>query len=178
MRLSKAGYYADFFIYPLLLLPLGTALLCDSTPQQKIVWALACLLGIVGFTLLEYVMHRMVLHHVRPFRSMHELHHANPTAMIGTPTWLSAALIGGGVLAPLWWQAGWNVSSGVTFGLVLGYLWYVLVHHAIHRWPSSDGSYLHRVKRRHIQHHHARYPCNFGVTSNYWDRFFNSARLQ
>jgi sterol desaturase/sphingolipid hydroxylase (fatty acid hydroxylase superfamily) len=178
MHLSKAGYYADFVVYPVLLLPLGIVAVWGSTWQQKSVWVLSCLIGIVGSTLLEYVMHRMVLHHIPPFRAMHDLHHTAPTAMVGTPTWLSAALIGGGALLPLWWEAGWNISSGLTFGLILGYLWYVLVHHAIHRWRASDGSYLHRAKQRHGRHHHAEQSCNFGVTSSYWDQFFGSTRLR
>jgi sterol desaturase/sphingolipid hydroxylase (fatty acid hydroxylase superfamily) len=178
VQLSKAGYYADFVVYPVLLLPLGAVVVWGSTWQQQIVWAIACLIGIAGWTLLEYVMHRVVLHHVPPFRGMHDLHHATPIAMVGTPTWFSAAFIGGGVLLPLWWQAGLNISSGLTFGLILGYLWYVLVHHAIHRWRAQDGSYLYRAKRRHSQHHHVQQSYNFGVTTAYWDRFFGSARLR
>ncbi len=176
MLLSKVGYYADFVVYPLLLLPLGAVLVRGSTLQMGIVWAVVCFIGIAGFSLLEYGLHRFVLHHVPPFRRMHDLHHANPTAMIGTPTWLSAALIEGGVFLPLWWEAGLNVACGLTFGLIAGYLWYVLVHHAVHRWPAREGSYLHRAKRRHGQHHHSRQPCNFGVTTACWDQIFGSAR--
>jgi sterol desaturase/sphingolipid hydroxylase (fatty acid hydroxylase superfamily) len=177
MLLSKVSYYADFVIYPLLLLPLGAVVVWRSTLSQQIVWVLACLIGIVGWTLLEYVMHRLILHYIPPFRGMHDMHHAAPTAMVGTPTWLSATLIGGGVLLPLWWQAGLHISSGLTFGLILGYLWYVLVHHAIHRWRAHEGSYLYRVKRRHGQHHHQQRSCNFGVTTACWDHFFGSAQL-
>jgi len=176
MQLSKAGYYADFFVYPALLLPLGAVALWERTLQEQLVWLLACFAGFTACSLLEYVMHRVVLHHIPPFRAMHDMHHANPAALIGTPTWLSAAFIGGGVLLPAWSLAGLNISSGLTFGLILGYLSYVLVHHAIHRWRARDGSYLQQAKRRHAQHHHMRQPCNFGVTSACWDRFFGSTQ--
>jgi sterol desaturase/sphingolipid hydroxylase (fatty acid hydroxylase superfamily) len=175
MRLSKAGYYADFVVYPLLLLPLGGVLFWSGTRRQEMLWAAACVAGAAGFSLIEYLMHRFVLHRVAPFRGLHEMHHDSPTALVGTPTWLSAALIGGGVLLPLWWQAGPEIASGLSFGLIVGYLWYVSLHHAVHRWPARAGSYLHRAKRRHALHHHARLPCNFGVTTGCWDRLFGSA---
>jgi sterol desaturase/sphingolipid hydroxylase (fatty acid hydroxylase superfamily) len=174
MLLSKAAYYADFVVYPLLLLSLGAVLVWAGTPQMYVVWIVACFIGIVGYSLLEYGLHRVVLHHIPPFRRMHDLHHANPTAMVGTPTWLSVALIVGSVLLPLWWQFGVTVACGLTFGLILGYLWYVLLHHAVHRWPSREGSYLHWAKRRHNQHHGSRQPCNFGVTNPWWDQIFGS----
>jgi sterol desaturase/sphingolipid hydroxylase (fatty acid hydroxylase superfamily) len=173
MQLSKAGYYADFIVYPLLLLPVGAVLLHD-TPPQAIAWLAACAAGVAGYSLLEYGLHRFLLHRVAPFRKLHDAHHAHPTALIGTPTWLSA-LIAVAVFLPLWWLAGLNLACGLTFGLILGYLWYVSLHHAVHRWPARAGTYLHRAKLRHGQHH-ARQACNFGVTTGVWDRLFGSAR--
>jgi hypothetical protein len=93
-----------------------------------------------------------------------------PTAMIGTPTWLTAALICGCTLLPLWWIIGFNLAIGLTGGLIFGYLWYVLVHHAVHHWRTRPGTYLHRAKRRHAEHHLAVLSCHFGVKTGYWDR--------
>jgi len=174
MLLSKASYYADFVVYPLLLLPLGAVAIWGAPPHQAMVWLAACVTGMAGFSLVEYGLHRFVLHHIAPFRHMHDMHHARPTALVGTPTWLSAALIAGLVLLPLWWLAGLNIASGATFGLILGYLWYVSLHHAVHRWPARPGSYLHRAKHRHSRHHYAGQPCNFGVTTGLWDQLFGS----
>jgi hypothetical protein len=176
VRLSKAGYYADFVFYPILLLLLAGAAMGSASSAQRLIWVCACAAGIAIWTLLEYGLHRIVLHHVWPFRELHALHHAMPTAMIGTPTWLTATLMCGCVFLPLWWSAGLNLASGLTSGLVLGYLWYVLVHHAVHHWRARPGSYLHRAKRRHAEHHHARHPCHFGVTTAYWDRIFPCAK--
>jgi len=174
MFLSKAGYYADFVVFPLLLLLLGAAL-WGATPHQELVWAGACAAGMAGYSLLEYCLHRFVLHHVPPFRRMHDLHHASPTAMVGTPTYYTSAFAGGVFLA-LYWTAGWAVAAGLTFGLVLGYLWYGLVHHAVHHWSARKGSYLYQLKRRHSQHHHVPQPCNFGVTTALWDRLLGTER--
>jgi sterol desaturase/sphingolipid hydroxylase (fatty acid hydroxylase superfamily) len=174
VRLSKAGYYADFVFYPLVLLLLGGMTLENETVSQMLIWAGLCVLGLALWTLIEYFLHRIILHQVWPFRELHALHHTTPTAMIGTPTWLTAVLICGIVLVPLWWSAGFNLASGLTSGLILGYLWYTLVHHAVHHWRTRPGSYLHQAKRRHAVHHHSRYPCNFGVTTAFWDRIFPS----
>jgi sterol desaturase/sphingolipid hydroxylase (fatty acid hydroxylase superfamily) len=174
MQLSKTSYYADFVVYPALLLPLG-AMMVKATRHQELVWAIACCCGTAGFSFAEYLLHRFILHHMPPFRRMHQMHHDSPTAMIGTPTWLSALLIASIVSLPAWWAAGADIASGLTFGLILGYLWYVLVHHAVHRWPSRPGSYLFRAKRRHSQHHHAGQSCNFGVSTALWDHVFSSA---
>jgi len=176
VHLSKTSYYADFVIYPLVLMLLGGVAMNTATPEQRLIWVCVCLAGIVLWTLLEYGFHRILLHRVWPFKVMHALHHARPTAMIGTPVWLTAALICGCVLLPLWWQIGFNLASGMTSGLIIGYFWYVLVHHAVHHWHVRPGSYLHRVKRRHAVHHFARSPCNFGVTTAFWDRVFTGGQ--
>jgi sterol desaturase/sphingolipid hydroxylase (fatty acid hydroxylase superfamily) len=93
---------------------------------------------------------------------------------VGTPTWLSLAAICAGALFPLWWEIGFDFASGTTAGLMLGYIWYVAVHHVLHHWRIHPGSYLYHWKRRHALHHYARHPCNFGVTTQIWDRVFGT----
>jgi sterol desaturase/sphingolipid hydroxylase (fatty acid hydroxylase superfamily) len=176
MRLSKAGYYADYVVYPVLLLPLAAVAVVDRTLEERAAWCIALCGGVIAFTLLEYLTHRVLLHGVPPFSGLHDVHHRSPTADIGIPTWLSAAF-GGAVFASLYLGAGLNLASGLTAGLILGYLWFGLLHHAVHRWRARDGSYLHRAKRRHSRHHHERQPGNFGVTTAYWDRLFGTTVL-
>jgi sterol desaturase/sphingolipid hydroxylase (fatty acid hydroxylase superfamily) len=95
--------------------------------------------------------------------------------LVGTPTSLSLAAICAGALFPLWWEIGFDLASGTTAGLMLGYVWYVAVHHVLHHWRIYPGSYLYHWKRRHALHHYARQPCNFGVTTLFWDRVFGTA---
>ncbi|HEX6550186.1 MAG TPA: sterol desaturase family protein [Gammaproteobacteria bacterium] len=176
VRLSNAGYYADFVFYPILLLLLAGAAMGHDTLARGLIWLAFFSAGIVIWTLLEYWLHRLVFHHLVPVRKLHDLHHTLPTAKIGTPTWVTASLICGGMLVPLWWNDGFNLASGLTAGLAAGYLWYVTVHHATHHWRTRQGSYLHRAKQRHAKHHHAEYPCCFGVTTACWDKVFGTAR--
>jgi len=176
VRLTKAGYYADFVFYPIFLLTLAGVAIARDTPAAWLLWVLLCLIGVAIWTLLEYGLHRVALHHIVLIRKLHDLHHAMPTAKIGTPTWVTGALICGFLLLPLWREAGFNLASGLTCGLAAGYLWYVTVHHATHNWRTHPNSYLHRAKRRHATHHHSQQPCNFGVTTVFWDHIFRTVR--
>jgi len=176
VHLSKIGYYADFFVYPTLLLLLGAFGLHDAPPVARADWLGAFVAGSAGWSLIEYLAHRFILHRVPLLRRLHEAHHAAPTASIGTPTWLSAAILLGGVFLPLWREFGATLAGGFTAGLMLGYLWYVGVHHAVHRWRARPGSYLYRAKLRHALHHRGTPSCNFGVTAGGWDLVFRTAR--
>jgi sterol desaturase/sphingolipid hydroxylase (fatty acid hydroxylase superfamily) len=177
MYLTRLGYYSDFFVYPLILLLLSLSSVWGDTPQQGVNWICACLLGMAGFSLLEYGMHRFAFHRFLPLCTMHERHHAHPTALIGSPTWITAPSGAVVVFLPLWWLAGLNIACGVTFGLILGYLWYGFLHHCIHHWPVKNSSYLLWAQRYHSQHHHAP-TTNFGVTSPLWDYVFWTIRTR
>jgi len=104
------------------------------------------------------------------------MHHDNPTDLVGTPTWMTLSIACFGVLLPLWWATGLAVAGGLTAGLIIGYLWFATVHHAVHHWQPAEESYLYGAKRWHLIHHYSRRPCNFGVTIGFWDRLFGTAR--
>lgn len=176
MRLSRAGYYADFFIYPPFVLALLVGVAARAGLPAWVYFSVACLIGAASWTLLEYVIHRDILHRIRFFVDMHDMHHDSPTDLVGTPTWMSLSVACFGVLLPLWWGTGFAVGGGLTAGLIIGYLWFAAVHHAVHHWQPNPESYLYRAKRRHLIHHYSRHPCNFGVTIGFWDRVFGTAR--
>src|SRR5260370_19749872 len=130
MRLSKAGYYADLFVCP----PVALALTAVGTHSPHshffVSLLLSCLLGIAGWTFVEYATHRFVLHSIRAAAEMHDLHHTNPTAFIGIPTWLSLVCFAAGGFVPLWFIGGLEIASGSVAGLIGGYVWYIVFHHS------------------------------------------------
>ena len=71
-----------------------------------------------------------------------------------------------------------GVASGATVGLMFGYLWYLVVHDAVHRRHLRRGSLLYRAKMHHALHHHGKVPGNFGVTSSFWDHIFGTLILR
>jgi sterol desaturase/sphingolipid hydroxylase (fatty acid hydroxylase superfamily) len=130
--------------------------------------------GVVAWTLVEYVMHRFLFHAVPYFAQLHDMHHERPTAFVGTPIWGSLAAFGVGALVPLWWLAGFETAGTVTAGLMLGYVWYAVVHDAVHRWRLDRGSLLYGAKLRHMRHHFSGQD-SFGVTTGLWDRLLGTS---
>jgi sterol desaturase/sphingolipid hydroxylase (fatty acid hydroxylase superfamily) len=137
-------------------------------------WLAAVVVGAALWTLVEYVIHRFILHHVVFIRDMHDLHHRAPTELIDTPIWLSFSFMLAGVLLPSWWVFGFGIASGFTIGMAIGYLTYGLMHHAMHHWRIRHDTYLYRAKRRHAQHHASVDEGNYGVSSPLWDYVFGT----
>ncbi|OIQ73314.1 fatty acid hydroxylase superfamily protein [mine drainage metagenome] len=131
------------------------------------------LVGLGGWTAIEYVLHRFVLHGLQPFRRWHLEHHRRPAALICTPTILSATLIVVLVFLPSLLLGNlWNACA-LTFGLLTGYLGYAITHHAVHHW-HVDNAWLKKRKRWHALHHHSEQAGCYGVTSSFWDLVFGS----
>ena len=175
MRLSHVSFFADFYIYPAAAVAL-VGLTIVTAPAQWVAWSLAALvlLGVGFWTFVEYLLHRYVLHHVPWIKEQHEAHHDNQKALIGTPTWLSLIVILAAVMLPAILISNLAIGSGLTAGLMLGYLWFVTVHYGVHHWNAKPDSYFYRLKRRHALHHHFDDMRNFGVTSGFWDYVFGT----
>ena len=132
-------------------------------------WVVAGGVVIAGFMscgLLEYVVHRWVLHGPPSMaRRGHAQHHAEPRALISTPLFVIMT----GALA-IWGLLGLVLPAGLAallvFGLYAGYNYFALVHH----WQHHRGNdlacvaYLGRLERLHHLHHH-RQVVNFGIST-------------
>jgi cyclopropane-fatty-acyl-phospholipid synthase len=167
-------YWADFAWHGVVALGLA-ALLVAGLPAAA-TWPLLLTtlalvpLGALLWTMAEYLLHRFVLHGLPPFKHWHALHHRRPRALICGPTLLSSALIAVLVFAPAWALLGTRPAEALTLGLVLGYLGYGLVHHAIHH--GGGGNWMRDRRRWHALHHHAQAPAGYGVSTSLWDRVF------
>ena len=92
---SKAAYAADVAFYTAVVVAGGVVLLALGPPALR--WSLsACTAaGLVGWTVIEYGLHRFVLHGLAPFSHWHLRHHRRPSALICARTLLSASPTGG-----------------------------------------------------------------------------------
>lgn len=171
---SRVAYRTDFVLYGIAVVAL-TGLILGAGPREQWPTNAACtLLGLSSWTLVEYVVHRFVLHGVEPFRTWHAAHHQRPAALIFAPTFLSATLIVALLFFPMFLLAGLWRASAVTLGVVVGYLGYAITHHAIHHW-CANRAWLKRRKRWHALHHSLiDSPGRYGVTTEFWDRIFYS----
>lgn len=173
MRLSNWGYHADFYVYPALIVACAMMTLWHA-PARAVELSIAAVgVGLIAWTALEYALHRWLLHRVPPFSRLHALHHAHPSALIGTPTWLSAPLFLA-LWAVLTLGEGMFVAGGLTTGLMIGYLVYVALHDAVHHRRARPGSWLYRAKLRHARHLRPESSTEFGVSSGLWDALLHT----
>jgi len=175
---SKAAYRADFALYGVAVLALAAFVLYAGPSEQRLVTAGWVVGGILAWSGIEYVLHRFVLHGLQPFRRWHADHHQRPSALICIPTTLSAMLIGALVFFPAWLFAGTWHATALTLGVLSGYLFYAIVHHATHHWRVGDSGWLKRRKRWHALHHHGERQACFGVTSAFWDHVFGTTGVR
>ncbi len=131
-------------------------------------------IGLIGWTLIEYLLHRALFHHAPIIARIHERHHHSPQDLIGIPAWASVLVALIAVVLPSVEVPGFDIGTAATGGMVTGYLWYVFFHYAVHHWRPCKGSYLHKARLRHARHHHSQ-TGNFGVTTDVWDRVFGTS---
>jgi 4-hydroxysphinganine ceramide fatty acyl 2-hydroxylase len=127
--------------------------------------------GVVSWTLIEYLMHRLAFHGFAP----HTEHHRNPAdrRYIPAPLWLSTSCAC--LLFGIFWLStgSWKAAAFLVAGIVAGYLAYELIHLRIH--SGRRGARLLRALRKHHYYHHfASDRVCFGVTSPLWDIVFRT----
>jgi sterol desaturase/sphingolipid hydroxylase (fatty acid hydroxylase superfamily) len=174
MKMSKLGYFSEFLLFPPLILAATLLALHKASAPHALLWLLVFGGGLIGWTLIEYLLHRFFFHHAPVLKRVHERHHNSPLELIGTPAWASAliALVTAALACAV---LGFPIGTAATAGLAAGYLWYVFVHYAAHHWRPRRGSYLYGARLRHARHHHQSHDGNFGVTTALWDHVFSTA---
>lgn len=178
--MSPRWFFMDFYVYPpLILLALVVAFDGGSARVMQSLGLVG--IGLVVWTLAEYLIHRFGFHHVPGLRTLHRAHHLEPGGLQGSPTAVTVLVFAGLVFAPLVSVTSLHSAAAGTAGLMLGYLAYVGVHYAVHhvtglgpRWMGPGvRSGLRGLIRAHAVHHH-QVTCNFGVTTLLWDRVFGT----
>jgi sterol desaturase/sphingolipid hydroxylase (fatty acid hydroxylase superfamily) len=174
MSQTRIGYYADLFFYPFVV---GGLLLYQLNGNGFTLysrWWFAFVCGVILWTLVEYLLHRFVYHKVAVVRELHGMHHSHPNDFVGAPIWVSIAGFSF-FLSLLALLCDIEIAFGITCGLMVGYMSYLLVHDAVHRWQLGERSLMRRHRLWHLRHHRHPVPGNFGVTTGFWDRVFGTA---
>jgi len=116
--------------------------------------------GVVVWTLVEYLVHRFVLHDFVPTR--HGMHHADPDEPVLTvfwQIWACFALV-------------YLIADGAFLaGALVAYAWYLFVHHCAHYSPDNLPAPL----LKHHTCHHKFATRNFGVSTTLWDYVFGTS---
>ena len=163
--MRRARHFGDFVT-----VPLAIAIFVDLAGIYRLHLVLA---GVAAWTLLEYLVHRFVFHRHAVGQRLHRLHHDHPSDPDAERSSLSTPLLAFPIGYLLIGAAGVEDGSAIFAGLLLGYLAFIAVHYAVHRWPIEPGSRLYPAKLRHLTHHCLE-DCNFGVTTIFWDIVFRT----
>lgn len=175
LRHSKAAYIGDFALLYACIAGLVTLLLASGVRERLAEVAAFALIGLAGWTLIEYALHRFVLHRIEPFRRWHALHHQRQRDLIFAPAILTVSAAAGLVFLPVWILGGLLRAGALMLGLLIGYVAYSATHHAVHHW-SCERVWLRSRKRWHSLHHRPGLPAgHYGVTTAFWDHLFRSA---
>jgi len=172
MRLSSLSYHADFFICVAFVIYFAV---CASLAPWQVgaEWTAYAAVGFITWTLLEYLIHRWIYHHVPYFAKMHSAHHVEPKSPIGAPPIIGIIIIFGLFYVPFS-SSSVVLANGRTSGVLLGYCAYHLLYHAAHYWSPEPTSWLYRARHYHALHHYHSEHFNFGITTSFWDRVFGS----
>jgi len=180
---SRRRMYPVTVIYSLLVL----ALAVQAWRAAHLGPALAFfVLGLALWTLMEYLVHRFVLHVAFPAgkhwprRVLHELfdaahadHHAQPWDGYHINGHLDTLFVAAW-LVPLSFLAPPQTASVAVAALFAGYTAEEWAHHAMH-FRNFRWRYFQYVRRRHL-YHHSRHGVGtaYGITSDLWDKVFGT----
>lgn len=140
-------------------------------------WVIGFAGGVMGWTLLEYGLHRWVFHRSllgRRAAREHLTHHARPDYFASLRMKLGLAAV---ILVPIVALSvlamGVSLGTSVPVGIVAGWLVYEVIHRRIHV-AAPRGAYGRWARRHHLYHHFGRADRNHGVTTPIWDVVFGT----
>ncbi|KAJ4770964.1 Fatty acid 2-hydroxylase [Rhynchospora pubera] len=177
--LTRTKWYA----VPLIWLPVVFWLLTTSLRMGHRLSdvALMAALGILIWTLVEYVLHRFLFHiNTNSYWAntahylLHGCHHKHPMDGLRLVFPPAATAI---LCIPFWNLVGLFTTASTTpavfGGGLLGYVMYDCTHYYLHHGQPSHDPAKH-LKKYHLNHHFRIQDKGFGITSSLWDIVFGT----
>jgi 4-hydroxysphinganine ceramide fatty acyl 2-hydroxylase len=133
------------------------------------------LIGILGWTYLEYHMHRFWTHSKKSNSNAvafqrHKHHHKHPTEIKVTAS-QRVVLLSASILlftVAIIWNSYFTIFAGFAIAFAYSFFSHWILHHA---WSKKVFPHLHQF---HI-HHHCKYPDRcFGFSTVFWDLVFGT----
>jgi sterol desaturase/sphingolipid hydroxylase (fatty acid hydroxylase superfamily) len=140
------------------------------------------LLGVLLWTLLEYLIHRYIFHYepkTRPGQRLHYIIHGvhhdypNDARRLVMPPSISVPLAF--LFYGLFLLIFGSLAPAVFAGLVFGYVCYDMLHYATHHFGMKRGMWL-WLKQYHLRHHFKDDHVGYGISSPLWDYVFRTTR--
>lgn len=178
--------HIPWWLVPLVWIPIVSGLFAVATvhfgvPLGTAAWVFAG--GAFTWTLVEYVLHRVVFHYIprsglgiRLHFLAHGIHHLDPwdgTRLVFPP------VAGIGVATGLFFLTRLALPLDLTCafmsGLLLGYITYDMTHYFTHH-GKPRGRWGRFVRGWHLAHHHKHWTAMYGVSQPLWDFVFRTGR--
>jgi sterol desaturase/sphingolipid hydroxylase (fatty acid hydroxylase superfamily) len=139
--------------------------------------------GLISWTLAEYLLHRF-LFHFEPKSNLgkkihfliHGIHHDYPQDAMRLVLPVVASCFSAILFYSIFYLILGPLYTPPFFAaFVAGYLYYDMLHYAIHHAPmkSRFGRYM---KVTHMKHHYQDEQATYGVSTTIWDRLFKSTQ--
>lgn len=139
-------------------------------------------IGVLTWTLLEYVIHRYVFHYEPKTRVgrllhfiMHGVHHdyPNDATRLVMPPIISVPLAV--VFYIVFILTLGRFAPAALAGFGFGYVCYDTIHYATHHFAMKRGVWR-WLKQYHLRHHYQDDQAGYGVSSPLWDYVFKTTR--
>jgi sterol desaturase/sphingolipid hydroxylase (fatty acid hydroxylase superfamily) len=179
------AYFAHYSIQVYLGLAVAaTALAVASAPGWRQPLAAVAVI-ILLYPLVEYVVHRWLLHSrflyrqawtAKVWKRIHYDHHQNPhdlSVLFGALyTTLPTILL---ITLPVGWLIGGlsGAAAALAAGLLL-FAGYEFCHCVQHLPFTPKNRWLREIKKHHLSHHFHSEQGNFGITGELWDKLFGT----
>jgi 4-hydroxysphinganine ceramide fatty acyl 2-hydroxylase len=140
------------------------------------------IVGVLTWTLLEYVIHRYVFHYEPKTRVgkmlhfiMHGVHHdyPNDATRLVMPPIISIPLAS--IFYLLFMATLGRFAPAALAGFGVGYVGYDTIHYATHHFAMKRGIWR-WLKQYHLRHHYQDDEAGYGVSSPLWDYIFKTTR--
>jgi sterol desaturase/sphingolipid hydroxylase (fatty acid hydroxylase superfamily) len=178
--LSKIHFTVPLYIYiPVILAFLYRGIYILNIDFMNLISLIV--LGIIVWSLTEYVLHRFVFHYVpdsefgqRIHFIFHGVHHDYPSDSRRLVMPPSVSL----PLAVLFYLLFYLIVGKIFVapfmaGFLTGYLFYDMTHYAVHHFNMHNKFWL-AIKNHHMKHHYQDPAKGFGVSSPVWDKIIGT----
>lgn len=138
------------------------------------------LVGLLLFSLIEYLVHRYVFHMITNTKlreriqyTFHGVHHEFPkdTSRLAMPPVVSVVIVTS--LYFIFKFLMGPFTYGFLPGFIIGYSLYLIVHHVVHAY-QPPGNFFKALWINHGIHHYKDHERAFGVSSPLWDYIFRT----
>ena len=182
--LSKVSFYVPLIVYiPVIIYLVWSALYAEQMDSLKFIGYI--ILGLMVWTLTEYILHRFVFHFYPKSEwgkkihfIFHGVHHDYPNdakRLVMPPSASIPMALAFYYLFLILLPSG--THNAFFIGFITGYLIYDMTHYALHHANFKNGVWK-KLKQHHMLHHYSDSTKGFGVISDFWDKILGSNFLK